>query len=70
MNSNKTVKSIYGEFLKNVDNLIYLGSEIESTDKEIKIRRAKTRAALTHFQIHMEITTQLNFKEELLHSRG
>ena len=40
--SNKTVKSIDGEFLKNVDNLIYLGSEIELTDKEIKIRISKS----------------------------
>ena len=41
INSNKTVKSIDGEFWKNVDNFINLGSEIESTDKEIKIRIAK-----------------------------
>ena len=39
------VKSIDGEVLKNVDNFIYLGSEIESTDKEIKIRIAKSWAA-------------------------
>ena len=32
--------------MKNVDNFIYLGSEIESTDKEIKIRIAKYWAAL------------------------
>ena len=32
INSSKTVKSI-DEVLKNVDNFIYLGSEIESTDK-------------------------------------
>ena len=36
------VKSIGREFLKNVDNLIYFGSEIESTYKEIKIRIAKS----------------------------
>ena len=47
MNSNKTVKSIDGEVvLKNVANFIYLGSEIELTDKEIKIRIAKSWAAL------------------------
>ena len=46
INSNKTVKSIDGEFLKNVYNFIYLGSEIESTDKEIKIRIATSWAAL------------------------
>ena len=46
INSNKTVKSIDGEVLKNVDNFIYFGSEIESTDKEIKIRTAKSWAAL------------------------
>ena len=46
INSNKTVTSINVEVLKNVDNLIYLGSEIESTDKELKIRIAKSRAAL------------------------
>ena len=46
INSNKTVKSIYGEVLKNVDNFIYLGSEIESTDKEIKIIIAKSWVAL------------------------
>ena len=46
INSNKTVKSIDWEFLKNVDNFIYFGSEIESTDKEIKIRIAKSWAAL------------------------
>ena len=40
------VKSIDGEVLTNVDNFIYLGSEIESTDKEIKIRIAKSWAAL------------------------
>ena len=33
INSNKTVKSIDGEVLKNVDNYIYLGSEIESRNK-------------------------------------
>ena len=42
MNSNKSVTSINGEFLKNVDNFIYLGSEIESTDNEIKIRIDKS----------------------------
>ena len=46
INSNKTVKSKDGEVLKNVDNFIYLGSEIESTDKEIKIRIAKSWAAI------------------------
>ena len=46
MNSNKTVKSIDGEILNNVKNFIYLGSEIESTDKEIKIRIAISWAAL------------------------
>ena len=46
INSNKMVKSIDGEVLKNVDNFIYLGSEIESTDKEIKIRIAKSWAVL------------------------
>ena len=46
INSNKTVTSIYGDVLKNFDNFIYLGSEIESTDKEIKIRIAKSWAAL------------------------
>ena len=44
IHSNKMVKSIDGEVLKNVDNFIYLGSEIESTDKEIKIRIAKSAA--------------------------
>ena len=46
INSNKMVKSIDGEVLKNVDNFIYLGSEIESTVKEIKIRIVKSWAAL------------------------
>ena len=46
INSNKTVKSIDGEVLKNVDNFIYLGSEIESTNIEIKIRNTKSWAAL------------------------
>ena len=46
INSNKTVKSIDGEVLKNVDNFIYLGSEIDSTDKEIKVRIAQSWAAL------------------------
>ena len=32
--------------MTNFDNFIYLGSEIESTDKEIKIRIAKSWAAL------------------------
>ena len=32
--------------MKNVDNFSYLGSEIESTDKEIKIRINKSWAAL------------------------
>ena len=45
INSNKTVKSI-GIVLKNVDNLIYLGSEIESTDIVIQIRIAKFWAVL------------------------
>ena len=40
------VKSIDREVLKNVDNFIYLGREIESTDKKIKIRIAKSWAAL------------------------
>ena len=46
INSNKTVKSKVGEFLKNVNNFIYLESEIESTDKEINIRIANSWAAL------------------------
>ena len=46
INSNKTVKSIDGDFLKNVENFIYVGSEIESTDKEIKIRISKSWEAL------------------------
>ena len=33
INLNKTVKSIDSELLKNVDNFIYLGSEIECTDR-------------------------------------
>ena len=37
INSNNTVKSIDGELLKNLDNYIYLGSEIESTDKETNL---------------------------------
>ena len=49
INSNKTVKSIDGEVLKNVDNFIYLVSEIELTDKEIKIRIAKSWAAIDKF---------------------
>ena len=46
INLNKIVKSIDDEFLKNVDNFSYLESEIESNDKEIKIRIAKSWAAL------------------------
>ena len=46
INSTITVKSIDGEVLKNVDNFIYLGSEIESTDKEIQIRIATSWEAL------------------------
>ena len=41
INSNKIVKSIDEEFLTNFDIFIYLGSKIESTDKEIKKRIAK-----------------------------
>ena len=46
INSNKTVISIECELLKNIDNLFSLGNEIESTDKEIKIRIAKSWATL------------------------
>ena len=69
INSNKTVKSIDGEVLKNVDNFIYLGSEIESTDKEIKIIIAKSCSS-RQVKFHIEITTQHNFKKELLQSHG
>ena len=69
INSNKSLKSIDGEVLKYV-NFIYIGSEIESTDKEINIRIPKSWAALRQVKLYMEITTQHNFKEELLQSRG
>ena len=45
--SNKIVKSMDREFLTNIDNFIYLGSEIESTDKEIKIRIGKSCVSLS-----------------------
>ena len=65
INSNKTVKSIDGEVLKNVDNFIYLGSEIGSTDKEIKIRIAKSWAALDKlssvWKSPLSITLKRNF---------
>ena len=71
INLNKTVKSIDGEVLKNVDNFIYFESEIESTDKEIKIRITKSWISLEKLRsIDMEITTQHNFKEELLQNCG
>jgi len=37
---------------KNVDSFVYLGSEISSTDKDIKIRIAKAWAA---YESYMEI---------------
>ena len=64
INSNKIVKSIDMEVLKNVDNFIYHGSEIESTDKEIKIRIAKLGIS-RQVKFHIEITTQHNLKRNI-----
>ena len=39
--NNIMIKAVNGEPLKNVDNFVWLGSEISSTEKDIKFRIAK-----------------------------
>ena len=46
INTDHKVRSVKGTQLKSVDNYTYLGSEISSMDKEIKIRIAKSWSAL------------------------
>ena len=46
INTDHKVRSVNGTQLKSVDNYTYLGSEISSMDKEIKIRIAKSCSAL------------------------
>ena len=72
MNSNKTVTLLDGEVLKNFDNFIYLGSEIESTDKEIKIRIDKSWAALNKlssiWKSLLRTTLKMNFFRAVVES--
>ena len=46
INTDHKVRSVNGTQLKSVDNYTYLGSEISSMDKDIKIRIAKSWSAL------------------------
>merc|ERR1711944_113002 len=45
-NQEGTIKTKAGKSIKAVENFIYLGSESNSTEKELKIRIAKAWAAL------------------------
>ncbi|XP_066915257.1 uncharacterized protein [Clytia hemisphaerica] len=45
------IKAANGNPLKNVDSFVYLGSEISSTEKDIKIRIAKAWSALNKMQV-------------------
>ena len=72
MNSNKSVTLLDGEVLKNFDNFIYLGSEIESTDKEIKIRIDKSWAGLNKlssiWKSPLRTTLKMNFFRAVVES--
>ena len=41
-----TIQSITGEAISTVDDFVYLGSWIENTDRDVKIRKAKAWAAI------------------------
>lgn len=49
--NNIMIKAANGNPLKNVDSFVYLGSEISSTEKDIKIRIAKAWSALNKMQV-------------------
>ena len=69
INTDHKVRSVNGSQLKSVDNYTYLGSEISSVDKEIKIRIVKSWSALDKlssiWKSNLTATLKRNFFNKL-----
>ena len=50
-NQDGQIKSVAGNNIKQVDNFVYLGSSIQTTEKDIQIRKAKAWSALNKLDV-------------------